>query len=354
MAVKYVLIGAMVLIGLFAFAKRDFVLDAFQWDPQSEGIPIPAFDPVARAQQLATPPPSSNALRVAQAPDVRGAVLPGMHYDDGATTGPADGGYRRPVRHGGRPLRRRPQRDRARRAPRRRPGRRDRPDHRRQRRVRAPQRPRRPLPGAGLAGAGAGAARLRCRLRGGRRGSRFSLEVTAPSGPQRRRRLVAVAAGSLGGSPSVSVDGDRAVRDRLGPGRPARQRRAAGHALHGAARWPVAARHATDSGGGASFGLRCAGVGPATRLADRRQLRAEPRPPGLRAPADHHHDRPPPTTVPGQPAAPAQPAPAPAPAPTPRPAGLGRASRVPLVAATTPPAPPARHPIAPAGRRRSC
>jgi hypothetical protein len=76
LAVKYVLIGAMVLIGLFAFSKRDFVLDAFHWDPQSQGIPIPAFDPVARAQALATPPPSNNALRVAQAPEVRGAALP--------------------------------------------------------------------------------------------------------------------------------------------------------------------------------------------------------------------------------------------------------------------------------------
>lgn len=84
MAVKYALIGAMVLIGIFAFTKRDFVLDAFHWDPQNQGIPIPAFDPVARAQQLTTPPPTNDALRVAQAPDVRGTTLNGVPASDAA------------------------------------------------------------------------------------------------------------------------------------------------------------------------------------------------------------------------------------------------------------------------------
>jgi hypothetical protein len=77
LAVKYALIGSLVVIGLFAFAKRDFVIDAFHWDPHEAGLPIPAFDPVARAKQLATPPPTANALRVAQAADTRHNLLNG-------------------------------------------------------------------------------------------------------------------------------------------------------------------------------------------------------------------------------------------------------------------------------------
>lgn len=76
MLLKYLFLGCLSLVGAFAFAKRDGVLDAFDWGDPEPGISVPAFDAVARAQELQQPPPELSALRVVEAADTRGALLP--------------------------------------------------------------------------------------------------------------------------------------------------------------------------------------------------------------------------------------------------------------------------------------
>ena len=81
MTLKYLLLGCLVVVGLFAFSKRDFVLDAFDWETAEPGIAVPAFDAVARAQELQHPAPVIEALRIVEAPDTRTAVLAGVPAD---------------------------------------------------------------------------------------------------------------------------------------------------------------------------------------------------------------------------------------------------------------------------------
>jgi hypothetical protein len=310
LAVKYALIGAMVLIGLFAFAKRDFVLDAFHWDPHNEGLPIPAFDPVARAQQLATAPPGNDALRVAQAPDVRGAALAGVQNDaaappvavtggtaalSGTVVGPsgavanatvhverlvgdqvgtvdlttdASGSFGLANAQGGRY------------------------------RVRAWQAPVLAQLGSEVAFVTDGEAHS------------FNLELTAPSG---RDVDVDVSSGGwvLGGSPSISVvvsepyvtgSGQVDLRGSAGLA----TNLSVGGALAGGG------SGATDGRGGASFGLRCAAVGSATASLTVGSYVQNLDLPACAAPATAAPAPPPaPTTAP---APPGQPAPAPVPA----------------------------------------
>lgn len=78
MVIKYAIVASMVALGIFAFSKRQTVLDAFDWDPHAEGIPVPAFDPVARTKELTQPPPAADAIRVAQAADTRSVDLTGV------------------------------------------------------------------------------------------------------------------------------------------------------------------------------------------------------------------------------------------------------------------------------------
>jgi hypothetical protein len=73
---KYLFLGCLAVVGVFAFSKRDYVLDAFDWGDPEPGISVPAFDAVARAQELHRPPPEIGALRVVEAADTRGALLP--------------------------------------------------------------------------------------------------------------------------------------------------------------------------------------------------------------------------------------------------------------------------------------
>lgn len=76
MLLKYLFLGCLALVGLFAFTKRDYVLDALDWGDPEPGISVPAFDAVARAQELRQPPPDLEALRVVEPADTRGALLP--------------------------------------------------------------------------------------------------------------------------------------------------------------------------------------------------------------------------------------------------------------------------------------
>lgn len=62
-------------IGVFSYAKRDFVIDAFDWNAKPTPIEIPALDPVGRARQLHTDPPASKELAFLTAPDTRSVSL---------------------------------------------------------------------------------------------------------------------------------------------------------------------------------------------------------------------------------------------------------------------------------------
>lgn len=85
MVIKYALIGVMVALGIFAYAQREFVTDAFHWNPKTEPLTIPAFDPVARTKELATPPATQDVLQVAKAADTRDAGLVGTPPEESAT-----------------------------------------------------------------------------------------------------------------------------------------------------------------------------------------------------------------------------------------------------------------------------
>lgn len=92
MLLKYLLLGSLVALGAFAFAQRNYVLDAFDWGDEEPGISVPAFDAVARAQELQRPPAEVHALRIVEPADTRGALLAGL---------PAEGGAPAPALQGG-------------------------------------------------------------------------------------------------------------------------------------------------------------------------------------------------------------------------------------------------------------
>ncbi|MPY95824.1 MAG: DUF3014 domain-containing protein [Acidimicrobiia bacterium] len=66
LTIKYLLLGCLVVVGAFAFSKRDYVFDAFDWGTNEPGIPVHAFDAVARAQELQRPVAAIEALQPAQ------------------------------------------------------------------------------------------------------------------------------------------------------------------------------------------------------------------------------------------------------------------------------------------------
>jgi hypothetical protein len=71
-------------LGIFSYAQRNFVIDAFHWNPKTEPLAIPAFDPVARAKDLSSPPATSDALRIVKSADSRDAALIGTPADESA------------------------------------------------------------------------------------------------------------------------------------------------------------------------------------------------------------------------------------------------------------------------------
>ena len=75
MLLRYLTIGSLAAIGVFSFAKRDFVVDAFDWSTKPTPIEIPALDPVGRARQLHTEPPAIKALTFLPATDTRSVTL---------------------------------------------------------------------------------------------------------------------------------------------------------------------------------------------------------------------------------------------------------------------------------------
>ncbi len=78
MALKYVLLVCLVLVGAFAYSKRDDVFGAFDADEAEAPIVVHGFDPAARAAELQKATPVIDALRVVNAADTRGTPVAGL------------------------------------------------------------------------------------------------------------------------------------------------------------------------------------------------------------------------------------------------------------------------------------
>lgn len=89
--IKYALASCLLVLGLFAWTKRDAVIDAYQWDPDVDKPFIPSFDPKTVAEAKALPVPESG-IRVAVAADTRGVPLAGLGGSTTTTGVPMQGG----------------------------------------------------------------------------------------------------------------------------------------------------------------------------------------------------------------------------------------------------------------------
>ncbi len=78
LALRHLLVAVLVGAGLFAFTKRNDVLDAFEWDPNTKPIPIQSFDAAARAKEEFGAVTVVDNIRVATPTDNRGVVLRGI------------------------------------------------------------------------------------------------------------------------------------------------------------------------------------------------------------------------------------------------------------------------------------
>ena len=76
--------GSLAAIGIYAFANRAFVVDAFDWTSPKKAIEVPIFDPVTKARELRTPPPAVNALKVQAAGDTRESASKGLPLEPAA------------------------------------------------------------------------------------------------------------------------------------------------------------------------------------------------------------------------------------------------------------------------------
>lgn len=75
LVVKYALVASLIALGIFAYTKRDDVVDAFHWSPTAEKLSLPAFDPKAVAEANSVGVPKS-AITVVTAADSRTAAVP--------------------------------------------------------------------------------------------------------------------------------------------------------------------------------------------------------------------------------------------------------------------------------------
>lgn len=89
--IKYALAGCLMALGLFAWSKRDVVLDAYHWNPTIEKPYIPSFDPKAVAEANRLPVPESD-IRVAVGPDTRKVALAGLAGPTTTAPVPMQGG----------------------------------------------------------------------------------------------------------------------------------------------------------------------------------------------------------------------------------------------------------------------
>ncbi len=89
--IKYALVGCLVALGLFAYSKRDDVVDAYHWEPTIEKPFIPAFDPQAVADEHRTSVPDSD-IRISLGPDTRSVPVPTVAAATSTTGLPMQGG----------------------------------------------------------------------------------------------------------------------------------------------------------------------------------------------------------------------------------------------------------------------
>ena len=78
MALKYLFLGCVVLVGIVAFSIRDEVTDAFDLEQPRPDITVHGFDPAARGRELQSTAPEVQLLRVVQAADTREQPLSGL------------------------------------------------------------------------------------------------------------------------------------------------------------------------------------------------------------------------------------------------------------------------------------
>jgi hypothetical protein len=82
LGLRHLLAAALVGAGLFAFSKRDAVLDAFDWDPNTKPIAIRAFDPAAKFKEEFGEAEITNQIRVAVPEDRRSTKVRGIAGED--------------------------------------------------------------------------------------------------------------------------------------------------------------------------------------------------------------------------------------------------------------------------------